>query len=135
MRDKLRKFLYGRYGRDSFSEFTLTISLIFLLISLFLKGSKVYILVYGVAMGFLIYSMYRILSKDIRHRQLENLKYINFKNKIKGKLNFNKKKIADRKDYKYFKCEKCGQNLRVPKKKGRVTITCPKCKNIIKART
>ena len=37
-----------------------------------------------------------------------------------------KKNIKDR-EYKYFVCPGCGQICRVPKKRGKITITCPRC--------
>lgn len=34
---------------------------------------------------------------------------------------------ANRKTTKYFKCKNCGQMLSVPKGKGKIRVTCPKC--------
>lgn len=34
---------------------------------------------------------------------------------------------ANRKTTKYFKCKNCGQILSVPKGKGKIRVTCPKC--------
>lgn len=33
------------------------------------------------------------------------------------------------KEHKYFKCPKCKARLRVPKGRGRITVTCPRCGN------
>ena len=29
--------------------------------------------------------------------------------------------------YSYFRCPQCGQQLRVPRGRGKISITCPKC--------
>ena len=39
-------------------------------------------------------------------------------------LNFENRKYA-----RVFLCKKCGRYIRIPKKKGRVEVTCPKCGN------
>ena len=40
----------------------------------------------------------------------------------------NKQKHLNRKTHLYFKCNNCKANLRVPKGKGKIEVTCPKCK-------
>jgi predicted RNA-binding Zn-ribbon protein involved in translation (DUF1610 family) len=35
----------------------------------------------------------------------------------------------EKKRYKFFKCPACRQKIRVPKGKGRIEITCPRCGN------
>ena len=39
----------------------------------------------------------------------------------------NKKKWENRKTTKYIECPTCGQTLAVPKGKGKIRVTCPKC--------
>ena len=38
-------------------------------------------------------------------------------------------RFKQRKDYHYYRCPKCGQQLRVPRGRGKISITCPKCGN------
>ena len=38
-----------------------------------------------------------------------------------------KKMWKDRKTTAYLKCPNCGQMLSVPKGKGKIRVTCPKC--------
>ncbi len=44
------------------------------------------------------------------------------------KKNNLKKRWAQRSTYRFFKCPQCKQTVRVPKGRGKICITCPKCK-------
>ncbi len=121
--DKIREFMTGRYGTDDFSKFLLTATLILFLLSLITGWGFVYLL----ALAGLIYSYYRILSRDFAARSEENRKYLGLIESAKKKLRVQKKRFDGRKDYRFFKCPGCGQEVRVPKGKGHIRITCPKC--------
>lgn len=40
-----------------------------------------------------------------------------------------KNKVESLIDYKVVKCPNCGSKLRIPKEKGKIKVTCPKCSN------
>lgn len=40
---------------------------------------------------------------------------------------FDKDRILQLVDHRMVRCEKCAQKLRVPVKRGRIEVTCPKC--------
>lgn len=40
-----------------------------------------------------------------------------------------RERLKQRKTHRFFKCPECGVTVRVPKGKGKIKITCPKCKN------
>jgi len=42
-------------------------------------------------------------------------------------VGLDKQKIESLLDYTVFSCEKCGTRMRVPKNKGKIIVTCPKC--------
>mgnify|MGYP000003638190 len=73
--------------------------------------------------------IYRVLSKNIYQRRKENDMYLKIKNKILSTYNYNKKKYKDRNTYMYKKCPNCRQKIRLPLKKGKHTVKCPKCSN------
>ncbi len=118
-RSAIYKFMYGRNGVDELSNFLLRLCFVFLIPCLFLKGYArlVFYLLFWISV---IYSYFRILSKNIIKRQKENAWF-------KGKMNYLKKRFYDRKQFKYFDCPKCKTHLRVPKGAGEITITCKKC--------
>ena len=123
----LRKIMVGRYGVDQLSMALMGISVLFSILSIFVKSPIINILY----MITLVFAFYRIFSKNIAKRYQENNKFLRVWNTTKRKINKVLKRIKDLKYYKYFKCSNCKQTLRVPRGKGKISITCPKCKTIM----
>lgn len=123
IRNKMQNFMTGRYGTDQLSRLYLWITMACLVVSLFTKLS----VFYAIGIGFLIYAYYRMFSRNVAKRYAENQKYLNWRyglavNKNKRKVQREQKKI-----YRFYKCPGCRQKVRVPKGKGKLVITCPKC--------
>lgn len=123
--EKISRFMYGRNGMDILSRDIYYSSLILLVVEIFSRSNIIYILSF---IGF-AYSMFRIMSRNVSSRQKENQKYYCWKTRRLNILNQKKRRFQDRKTHRYFKCPDCGQAVRVPKGKGRISITCPKCSN------
>ena len=70
--DRIRRMMAGRYGADDFSKFLLGATLVLLLLSLFSRLPVFYLL----ALASLIYSYYRMFSRDFAKRRAENEKYL-----------------------------------------------------------
>ncbi len=126
-----RKFMTGRYGVDQLSNAILGVSIGLLLINMFTRIP----ILNTIVTVLIVMSYFRIFSKDINRRYAENMKFLNWFNPIRGKFNKTKNKIKQSKTYKFFKCPKCGQDIRVPKGKGRIKIRCPKCSEKFEGRT
>ena len=123
MREKLRQFMIGRYGTDGLNQFLSIASIVMLLISLITRVS----LFTYVGMVLLILCYYRSLSRNISKRTEENYKFYTIKDRITGKANVLKDQWANRKLYHYYRCPQCRQKLRVPRGRGRIQISCPRC--------
>ena len=83
-RDKLYRFMQGRYGRiDELGRFLMYLLFGLLLVSFFVRSSIFSLLILLV----LIYDYYRILSKDISARYQENQHYIQAREKVRTKWN------------------------------------------------
>ena len=122
-REKMQQFMYGRYGNDQLSRVYLGITLVLLVLSLFTRWTIIYIA--GIAL--LIYCYYRMFSRNMSKRSAENQWYLKKEMKVRSWWQRRKQLFAGRKDYKIFKCPKCGQKLRVPRHKGKIAIHCRKC--------
>lgn len=128
-----RKFMYGRYGIDEFSTALLGLSLVLMILLGMLPGKLK--LISTISYIPMVLYIYRTFSRNIFKRQQEYYKYLSFKNSFLSKLRKHKSRIQDSKTHKYFKCPNCKQELRVPRGKGKITITCPKCKTSFKAKS
>lgn len=135
MKERLRRFMEGRYGADALNRF-LTICGWVLLLSGFVLSAidnRVTLIVGSVLVtlswAFLVLSILRTLSKKTSQRAAENYKYFVYKNKVLGWFRRLKSRWQDRKTHRYFRCPQCRATVRVPKGKGKIQITCPKCKN------
>lgn len=125
LRDKLIRFMYGRYGADELYKFSAAVIFVLLILNIFLRS-----IVLSLIITILIaLSYYRVLSRRLEERRKENRIYLKHRDKIKGFFRIQKLKLRDRKTHCYKKCPSCKKMLRLPKKKGNHTVCCPQCKN------
>ena len=124
MKQKFQQFMSGRYGADQLSRLLMVITLVVLVLSMFRPLRFLYI----VAMVLLVYTYFRMFSRNVEKRYAENQKYLNWKYRLVVKKDQRKKRWAQRKTYHFYKCPNCKQTVRVPRGKGKICITCPKCR-------
>lgn len=123
MKEKLINFMRGRYGYDELSKALLIVSILFTLLS-GVRGLGI-LRILGTAT--LIVVMARVFSKDFRKNSLLNQKYLMSKNKLVKKYQGIIQRFSQRKEFRFYSCPACSQKIRVPRGKGKITITCPKC--------
>ena len=128
MKEKIMKFMYGRYGNDELNQFLVKLVFVSLVLSLFMRGSS-YLsdMFYYLALILVVFTYYRMFSKQYNKRYKEKLAYLEFTNKAKLYFDKNKKIKAQRNTHRFYKCPSCKQRVRVPKGKGKISIHCPKC--------
>lgn len=116
MKQKLQKFMQGRYGMDPLGN-TLYIGaiIVYLVGCLFQSG-----LLSTLGLMVMIYQIYRMLSRQCMVRSEENRKY-----QVYQKLW--KLRWQCRKEYKIFLCKSCGRYVRVPKGLGKIEVRCTVC--------
>ncbi len=127
----LRRFMAGRYGMDQLSLALLILSV---LITLIASLIRLPVLSYVGDIPLLL-ALFRALSRNIEKRRIENYKFSMFISPAYSWLLKKKKRISDSKTHKYFKCQNCKAELRVPKGKGNIVVTCPKCRTEFRRKT
>ena len=127
----LKKKMIGRYGVDQLSNVLIIISFI-LLVGSIIADIKV---INSIATGILLISYIRIFSRNINKRYQENLKFLNWWNPIKFKFLGFVNRTKQFRTHRFYKCPQCNQELRVPKGKGKINVSCPKCHNKLEKRT
>jgi len=124
MVEKIRRYMQGRYGMDELSKFLMAISIVMLLLATFTSNSIVN-LVSFIIIGFVYVRMF---SKNFYKCSIQNQKYLKLRNKITGSWQNKASHFKQRKTHNIYSCPECKQKVRIPKGKGKVKITCPKCK-------
>lgn len=122
MREKLNRFMQGRYGNDRLNQFLMVAALVCIVLSFIWGG--VFDLI---ALLLMIYAYYRMLSRNMYQRAAENQWYLRKEQKVKGFFGKQKNVFQQRKTHHIYKCPNCKQKIRVPKGKGRIAIRCQKC--------
>ncbi len=121
---KFTRFMQGRNGVDDLSKFLNTAVLVILIISCFVFNE----ILFPAALVLMGYNYFRIFSKNVPKRYEENQRFRNFRYDFAVKRDRRKKEWEQRKIYRFFRCPMCKQRVRVPKGRGKICITCPKCK-------
>ena len=111
-----RRFMTGRYGTDKLNSLLLGLGLATCFLNLFVGSAIAGWVLTAVSYGFMLWALFRCFSRNTYKRYRENRKYLLFVERIRDR------------EHKYFTCPRCRQTVRVPRGKGKIAITCPKCK-------
>ena len=122
VRNFLQKLMYGRYGGDQLNNVLLILYFVFWLLALIAKVEWLSSL--GLVCIFI--ALIRMMSRKTDRRRAENARFLQLTAPANRWLKLQRTKIKD-KDHRYFQCPHCRQTLRVPRGKGKITITCRSC--------
>lgn len=112
----LRRFMAGRYGTDKLSMTMLITALVITLVYGFIPSGKVQLFLWALSYVLMFWAIFRSLSRNTYKRYEENRKFLQFFDRLKDR------------EHRYFECPKCRQQVRVPRGKGKISITCPRCR-------
>lgn len=112
----VRRFMQGRYGSDKLNTVILMSGLIISLLQLPFREPVVRLILMAISYGLMLWAVFRMLSRNTYKRYRENRKFLQLLEWVKDR------------EHKYYECPRCHQTVRVPKGKGKISITCPKCK-------
>ena len=122
IRQALARFMSGRYGGDQLNNTLLVIYLILYLVFAF-TGWPV---LHFIALVLLIVCIIRMMSRRHDRRRAENAKFLQLTRPLTRRVKNLRVRLKD-KEHRYFKCPGCGQQMRVPRGKGRITVHCRSC--------
>ncbi len=112
----LRHFMEGRYGTDRLNMTILTAGLVVCILSMFINQAAVKLMLTLVSYVLMFWAIFRTMSRNTYKRYQENRKFLQFFDRLKDR------------EHRYFDCPKCRQMVRVPRGKGKISITCPRCR-------
>ena len=112
----LRSFMTGRYGTDRLNMAILSVGLVASLLSVIFKVAPVNLILFILSYGMMFWAIFRCLSRNTYKRYQENRKFLQLWGRLKDR------------EHRYFDCPKCRQMVRVPRGKGKISITCPRCR-------
>lgn len=110
-----RHFMQGRYGTDKLNTAILLAGLIACVLQMLLPGTLLKLVLMAFSYVCMGWAIFRAFSRNTYKRYQENRKYLRLLDRVKDK------------DHRYFDCPRCRQSVRVPRGKGKISITCPKC--------
>lgn len=129
---KFQRFMYGRYGADNLNRGLLFIYLGLIILGMILGRTidmRIYTVISTAGLAIVIFSFYRVFSKNIAKRRAENEKWLVFENGVNRKFRLIRDKFKFRKTHIFKKCPNCKTVLRLKKVKGTHNVNCPNCKH------
>lgn len=111
----LRRFMMGRYGTDKLNMYILGAGVVCSLLGLFIPVNLVRLFLSTASYALMIWAIFRTFSRNTYKRYQENRKFLMLLTRFKDR------------QHRYFDCPRCRQSVRVPRGKGKIMITCPKC--------
>ena len=111
-----RNFMAGRYGTDRLNMAILGTGLVASLLSVLMKVKPVNLVLFFLSYGMMFWAIFRTLSRNTYKRYQENRRFLQIVGRMKDR------------EHRYFNCPKCHQMVRVPRGKGKISISCPKCR-------
>ena len=122
IRQWLGRFMMGRYGMDQLNIFLMVVYLALYVVFLFTRLVVLDILV----LTLLLVTLFRMLSRNPERRRAENARFLQLVRPVCRRFKSCRSRMQD-KEHRYFKCPNCGQQMRVPRGTGRITVHCRSC--------
>ena len=110
----LRRFMEGRYGTDKLNMVILCAGLVASLLSRL--PAPLNLVFWALSYALMILAIFRSLSRNTYKRYQENRRFMQLWDRVRDR------------QHRYYDCPKCRQTVRVPRGKGKISITCPKCR-------
>ncbi len=127
----LARFMYGRNGADHLCMAMILTALVLNIVNMFITNDLAYVILNTLSTVLTVWMVFRMFSRNLQKRRAENARFLD---KVwwplKRRFGAAKRQSQD-KEHKYFTCPNCRTVCRVPRGKGKIVITCPKCRGEI----
>ncbi len=131
----LARFMYGRNGADQLGLTMIWTAIVLNIADFFIRNSTASAIVGAAGLVLMLWAIFRMFSRNLSKRREENARFLN-KIWYPVKRSFTNARVRARdKDHKYFTCGNCHAMCRVPRGKGNIVITCPKCGREIRGKS
>ena len=124
----LSRFMYGRNGVDRLGLTMIWAALLLDIVNMLLREKPVVSGITGLVSGVLLFTaLFRMFSRNLEKRRAENTRFMEkVWWPVSRRMAGARQQRMD-KEHRYFTCHRCGAVCRVPRGKGRIVITCPRC--------
>lgn len=139
-KNKIYRFMYGRYGSDDLYYFIFIAFLVLWLCEIVLGfalpegvgAAVVSIVLSTLSVTLLVWAVFRVFSRNVVKRRRENERYLKAKRAVGRLFSGNtarRSKGRNMDDFQYIfrDCTACGATLRLPRKSGKHSVKCPRC--------
>ena len=127
MKEKIGRFMAGRYGNDKLNQFMMAVFLGCAVLNLFVRNAYASTVLNSWECLLILLVYIRMFSRNISKRYAENQKYLALENRLRRFWGQKRYLMQQRKEYHIYKCPGCGQKIRIPRGKGKIAVICPKC--------
>jgi predicted Zn-ribbon and HTH transcriptional regulator len=132
---KMQQWMQGRNGSDDLGRASMWFAVLLMVVNIIVSFFNISVasVISWFALAFIIYSFFRMASKNLTARENENRAWVKkwtcVAVPVRRFAAYLREWRIYHKEYHVYRCKNCGQNLRVPKGKGKIKVTCPKCKS------
>ncbi len=126
--ERIRNFMYGRYGLDKLGRFSFGLYVLVAIINIFIRNIITKRIFFTIQWVLLLIIILRILSRNITARRKENDAFERLFVRVEPSIKLMFERIKNIGSKRYRRCPNCKAVSRLPIKRGRHFVKCPKCK-------
>ena len=123
MRYWMQNFMANCYGVDALGHALILSAMALSAVNLLTDWPLLYL----ASCILLVWAFSRIFSRNLNRRWAENQRFTGFFRRTRAGADAHRERLRQSRDYKFFLCPGCRNRLRVPRGKGKIQITCPRC--------
>ncbi len=123
LKGALLRFMYGRCGGDQLNTALILLYVLFAILGRLSRWPLFTLLMFAT----MVWTVFRMLSRNLAARRRENDAFLRLRRPVKDWFVLQKNRIRDCRTHVYHTCPHCKSTLRLPRKKGKHSVRCPRC--------